>query len=284
MALAPAGKGKIMDTRNSRFDLSEELIVITGGTGVIGTAFAEALLEAGARIVLWSRGKTISLDEAVERIEQKTGISGRTFGYPIDVADPASVEDGFGRVVQDIGVPGVLINGAGGNRGKSSFIDADLEVFEEVIRLNLLGGLMIPTQIFTRYWIKKGVQASIINVASAASYIPLSGVWAYDAAKSAVMNLTMAGAKEFASSGIRVNGIAPGFFIGHQNRDLLYSNYSAGELSPRGQAVIDHTPYGRFGEMDDLFGTVVFLASRKASGFITGVTIPLDGGYLIHNI
>ena len=115
------------------------------------------------------------------------------------------------------------------------------------------------------------------------SYVPLSGVWAYDAAKAGVLNLTMACAKEFAPHGIRVNAIAPGFFLGKQNRALLVDEETE-ELTERGRAVIEHTPLGRFGNADELAGAVLYLASNRASGFVTGVTIPVDGGYLAHNI
>ena len=269
---------------NNLFDLKDEIVIITGGTGTIGKAFSKALVDAGSKVVLWSRGKTVPLTDTVKEIETMTNTKGHVFAYKVDVSNKKSVKAGLADTVKDIGIPTVLINGAGGNKGKSSFIDADLKVFEDVLKLNLLGGLMIPTQVIASYWIENNFQGSIINVASAASYIPLSGVWAYGAAKSAVINLTMGAAKEFAPYGIRVNGIAPGFFIGHQNRELLYEDYENKKLSARGKAIIDHTPYDRFGETKDLFGTVVFLASGKASGFITGVTIPVDGGYLIDNI
>ena len=113
---------------------------------------------------------------------------------------------------------------------------------------------------------------------------PLSGVWAYNAAKSAVLNLTEGAAREFAAHGIRVNGIAPGFFLGHQNRALLVADDRTGELTPRGRSIIERTPFGRFGEPADLEGATLFLASRTASGFVTGVTIPVDGGYLVDTI
>ncbi len=115
------------------------------------------------------------------------------------------------------------------------------------------------------------------------SYIPLSGIWAYDAAKTAVVSLTMATAKEFASQGIRVNALAPGFFIGKQNRALLIDE-KTGDLTERGKKVISRTPFGRFGEASELAGALLFLASDSAAGFVTGVTIPVDGGYLVDNI
>ena len=158
-----------------------------------------------------------------------------------------------------------------------------MEQFEFVLKLNLIAGLMVPTQVVTKYWIDNDQPGAIINLASMASYIPLSGVWAYDAAKSAVMNLTMGAAKEFAPNKIRVNAIAPGFFIGKQNKALLIDE-ATGNLTARGQSVIDHTPFGRFGDASELAGVTLFLASSKAAGFVTGVTIPVDGGYLVHNI
>jgi NAD(P)-dependent dehydrogenase (short-subunit alcohol dehydrogenase family) len=137
--------------------------------------------------------------------------------------------------------------------------------------------------VFCQQWIREKIPGSIINLTSMASYNPLSGVWAYDAAKAATLNLTMAAAKEFAPYGIRVNAIAPGFFIGKQNRALLIDE-ETGDYTDRGKAVLEHTPFKRFGEVSELAGATVFLASRKASGFITGISMPVDGGYLVHNI
>ncbi|MCK5198329.1 MAG: SDR family oxidoreductase, partial [Spirochaetales bacterium] len=131
--------------------------------------------------------------------------------------------------------------------------------------------------------IKNSIKGNIINLASMASYIPLSGVWAYGAAKAAVINLTMGASKEFAAHGIRVNAIAPGFFVGKQNKALLF-NEDTGDLTPRGQDIINHTPYGRFGEVKELQGTLLYLVNDVAAGFVTGVTVPVDGGYLIDNI
>ncbi len=266
------------------FDLTGEIILITGGTGVIGSSFAKAVLHAGAEVILWSRGKSTSPEEVIKNLEEKTGKQGKIFSFKVDTSDREAVETGFREIVDTIGIPTVLINGVGGNRGKSSFIDTDLDLFEEILKLNLFGGLVIPTQVIAKYWIEHKIEGSIINLASSASYVPLSGVWAYDAAKAAVMNLTAATAKEFAPYKIRVNAIAPGFFAGIQNRSLLYENYGKKTLTERGKAIINHTPFKRFGNPEELHGTVVFLASRKASGFITGVTISVDGGYLVDNI
>ena len=144
-------------------------------------------------------------------------------------------------------------------------------------------GCFTPTKIVADYWIKNKSGGVIVNIASMAAYMPLSGVWAYSAAKAAVMNQTMAYAKELAPHGIRVNAIAPGFFLADQNRALLIDE-KTGEPTARGRDVLAHTPYNRFGEPAELGPTCVMLASDAASGFITGITVPIDGGYLVHNI
>lgn len=266
------------------FSLEGKRAVITGGAGVIPGAMCEALVMAGAKVSLWGRGTNHPIQDAVKQMGELTEKPELLHGVTVDTSDPASVREALEKTEREIGLPEILVNGVGGNMGRSSFIEADLETFKKVLEMNLLAGLMIPTQVFAARWIEKKVRGSIINLSSMASYIPLSGVWAYSAAKSGVMNLTMGAAKEFAPHGIRVNGIAPGFFIGHQNKALLIKNEATGELTERGRNVINHTPFGRFGEPSELKGATVFLASEKASGFVTGVTIPVDGGYLVQNI
>ena len=266
------------------FGLEEITAVITGGGGVLPAAIAEALVKAGAKVSLWGRGKSVSMDDARAELQEKTGIPDRVHCATVDTGITEDVRAGLEKTASEFAQPNLLVNGVGGNRGKCNFIDQDIKTFEQVLRLNLIAGLMIPTQEFAKYWIDNSVEGSIINISSMSSYIPLSGVWAYDAAKSAVLNLTMASAKEFAPYKIRVNGIAPGFFVGKQNKALLIKNEQTGELTERGQDIIDHTPFGRFGEADEVSGAVVFLASKEAAGFVTGVTIPVDGGYLVDNI
>ncbi len=268
---------------HNMFNLKDKTIVITGGGGVIAGAMSEALLQAGAKVVLWDILQE-AIDQAVERLEKSTGLGDQIFGVVVDTTDEVSVKKAIEDTEAALGAPNVLINAAGGNRGKSSFIEAEMETFEFVLKLNLVAGLMVPSKVMAAYWIAGGIKGSMINMTSMASYIPLSGVWAYDAAKAAVLNLTMGAAKEFAPHGIRVNAIAPGFFIGKQNKDLLIKNEATGELTNRGQQVIDHTPYGRFGDVSELAGVTVFLCSDRAAGFITGTSIPVDGGYLVHNI
>ena len=265
------------------FGLKSTVAVITGGAGVIAHALAAALLKAGAKVALWELERS-AIDEAMSRLtETVEGAKDRLFGYEVDTGIEEAVANAIGATEKAFGPPNLLVNGVGGNRGKCAFVDQDMATFEFVLKLNLVAGLMVPTKVFAAYWIKSKIKGAIINMASMASYIPLSGVWAYDAAKAGVFNLTQASAKEFAPHGIRVNALAPGFFVGKQNRALLYDE-KTGELTERGKAIIAHTPNGRFGETEELAGTLLFLASPKASGFVTGVSLAVDGGYLIDNI
>jgi len=264
------------------FGLSDTVAVITGGAGAIAAALAAAVLKAGAKVALWDLQGTI--DAAITRLKGEIdGVEDRLFGYETDTGNEEAVGKAIEATESSFGAPNLLINGVGGNRGKCAFVDQDMETFEFVLKLNLVAGLMVPTKVFASYWIDKKVRGAIINMASMASYVPLSGVWAYDAAKAAVLNLTQASAKEFAPHGIRVNAIAPGFFVGKQNKALLYDE-STGELTDRGKAIIARTPYGRFGETDELAGALLFLASDAAAGFVTGISLAVDGGYLIDNI
>jgi NAD(P)-dependent dehydrogenase (short-subunit alcohol dehydrogenase family) len=261
------------------FGLKGKTVALTGGGGVIARAMGDALLRAGANISLWDIHGGC-MEEAKEALDQSTGSGGRIFCCEVDALSETSVNDALERTVKDAGSLDVLVNTAGGNRGKTSFLETDMAQFELVLRLNLVAGLMVPTKIAAGYWIRAGVKGSIINMASMGSYIPLSGVWAYDAAKAGVLNLTMAAAKEFAPHGIRVNAIAPGFFIGKQNKALLIDE-ATGALTPRGQEVIKRTPFGRFGEASELCGATLFFASNAASGFVTGTCLPVDGGFLV---
>lgn len=267
------------------FDLQGDIAVVTGGAGVLPRAMAATLLRAGARVALWARGTSHPVSEAVSALATETGAdSAAIAGITVDTGDEDAVARALAETSEALGDPTILLNGVGGNRGKAPFTELDVATFADVVQMNLLAGLVIPTKILARAWIARGIPGCIINLASMASYRPLSGVSAYGAAKAAVMNLTEANAAEFARHGIRVNAIAPGFFVGHQNRALLIANDQTGELTARGQAIMDRTPMGRFGEPADLEGTLLFLASRRASGFVTGTTIPVDGGFRINSI
>jgi len=271
-----------MSYLDEMFGLRGKTAVVSGGAGAIGTVMSEALLKAGARVMIWSRSPE-SINTALEKMEKVPDSDGRVAGMQVDAGVESEVKAALEKTVSDFSTPDILINGVGGNIGKAPLIEQDMELFEKVLHMNLVAGLMIPTKVFAAYWIENSIKGSIINLTSMASYNPLSGVWAYNAAKSATLNLTMGAANEFAEHGIRVNAIAPGFFIGKQNKALLIDQ-NTGDYTPRGKAVIARTPHGRFGDVMELAGATVFLASDAAAGFITGVSIPVDGGYLIHNI
>ena len=274
-----------MSYLDKTFGLHDQVVALAGGGGTIALALADAFLSAGARVAIWSRRQE-TVDAAIEQLggDGDAGRRERLCGIRADAGDEAAVDAAIESTESALGAPTVLLNGVGGNRGKGAFNDIDVALFEEVLSLNLVAGLVVPTKRTTAFWMARGTGGSIINVASMASYVPLSGVWAYNAAKAGVINLTMACAKEYAPHGIRVNAIAPGFIVAHQNRRLLIEDDATGKLTERGRQIIDHTPFGRFADAAEMAGAALFLASNRAAGFITGVTIPIDGGYLIHNV
>jgi len=263
------------------FSLEGRTAVVTGGGGVLCSRIAEALAQAGASVILWDVRQD-ALDEKVAQIRKTLGDDRRANAVQVDLMNEDSIRAAIEKSVKFTGQVDILLNGAGGNRGKSTLQEVKVEDIEFVLKLNLLAGCILPVKHFSKYWIEKKIKGAIINIASMASFNPLSGVYAYSAAKAAVMNQTVAQAKELAPFGIRANAIAPGFLIADQNRALLLN--PDGSLTPRGEAVIAHTPFGRFGEAHELMGAVLFLASDKAAGFVSGVTIPVDGAYLAFNI
>lgn len=270
------------------FSLKGKRVVVTGGAGGIPSVLAAGLARAGADVCIWGRGTNHPMDEAADTIRASLAAPGpagpgRIEAVTVDTADSTACAAAIAETEKLVGEPNALLNGVGGNRGKTSFVDVDEKLFMEIIGNNLMAGLVVPTRAFAVYWMAKGIKGSVINMASMGSYVPLSGVWAYNAAKAAVLNMTAALAKEFAPKGIRVNGLAPGFFIGNQNKALLIDE-KTGELTERGKSIIARTPFGRFGATEELIGAAVYLASDAASGFVTGVTIPVDGGYLVDNI
>jgi NAD(P)-dependent dehydrogenase (short-subunit alcohol dehydrogenase family) len=270
----------------SLFNLRESVVVVTGGGGALPSSIAVAFAKAGAKVALWGRGTHHPMAKAADLVKEQAELppdSPNVAGITVDTASTTACAAAFDETVRSLGMPDILLNGVGGNMGRSSFLDFDEKVFDEVVRLNLMAGLMVPSRIFAKRWIGAGVEGSIINMTSMASYKGLSAVWAYDAAKAGVLNLTQTLAKELAPHGIRVNAVAPGFFVGNQNRALLFDE-TTGKLTARGQAIIARTPFGRFGEYEELWGAVLYLANPKASGFVTGVSIPVDGGYLSDNI
>src|SRR6056297_3250128 len=178
------------------FGLSDLRVVVTGGAGVLPKAMAATLAKAGASVSIWGRGTSHPVGEAVDELKKQIADSGdgadvgKIVGETVDTGDEAAVVKALDATAKAIGMPNLLINGVGGNKGKSEFVDIDTKLFGEVLDMNLQAGLIIPSKVFGKRWIEEGVKGSMINIASMTSYVPLSGVWAYTAAKSAVLKLT----------------------------------------------------------------------------------------------
>ncbi len=265
------------------FDLSGEVAVVIGATGVLGGAIAEGLAQAGARIAV--AGRNSERGEArVKRIKQA---GGQAEFFSAEALSQESLHAAHQRIENSLGAPTILVNAAGGNDPKvtlgpeRSFEQVALEDWRANFDLNLVGGLLLPCQEFGPAMVQLG-KGSIINIASVSAHVPLSRVVAYSAAKAAVLSLTQFLAREWATKGVRVNSITPGFFPAEQNRRVLF--HPDGTPTARAQAVIAHTPMGRFGEPQELVGAAIYLASPKASGFVTGADLCVDGGFLCHTI
>lgn len=260
------------------FDLSTDVAVVIGGTGGLGGAMADALAAQGAKVAVVGR----SADRGGQRVDAIKAAGGMAIFQAADALDPSSLASARDSIQSQLGYITILINAAGGNRPDatlppgSDFCKLSLDAWRNVFDLNLVGGVLLPCQVFGQTMVanRKG---SIINIASMSGMIPLSRVVAYSAAKAAVINLTQFLAREWATTGVRVNAISPGFFPAEQNRGLLYN--SDGSLSERGAKIIGHTPMARFGEAAELGGATVWLASHAASSFVTGQNIVVDGGF-----
>jgi len=267
---------------NNLFNLDQEIAVVLGGTGVLGGAMAEALAGFGARVAVVGRNEERGR-ECVRRIEAALGQKpGQVLFQPADAVDVNSLVRARDAIAEKWGPVSVLINAAGGNRPDATlppgadFCKLPLAAWQHVFELNLVGGVLLPCQVFGETMVAAG-RGSIINIASMAGMTPLSRVVAYSAAKAAVINLTLFLAREWAPRGVRVNAISPGFFPAEQNRALLYK--PDGSYSERGGQIIQHTPMARFGEARELAGAVVWLAATRASSFVTGQNIVVDGGF-----
>jgi NAD(P)-dependent dehydrogenase (short-subunit alcohol dehydrogenase family) len=260
------------------FDLSSEIAVVIGGTGALGGAMAEALGACGAKVVIVGR----NVDNGQRRVEAIRAAGGQASFQAADAMDRASLVAARDAIRSRVGVVSVLVNAAGGNKPDATlppgadFCKLPQGAWNQVFDLNLVGGVLLPSQVFGETMVEAG-RGSIINIASMAGMIPLSRVVAYSAAKAAVINLTQFLAREWAPKGIRVNAISPGFFPAEQNRKLLFND--DGSYSARGQQIIGHTPMARFGSAEELSGAVVWLAAPKASSFVTGQNIVVDGGF-----
>ncbi len=265
-----------MSTTNL-FDLSNQVAVIVGGTGSLGGAMAQAVGGAGARVAIVGR----NAERGMHRAEQIRRDGGEAIFHTADALDRDSLSRVRDSIEKSLGPVNILINAAGGNQREATlqpgddFCQLSLEAWGNVFDLNLIGGTVLPTQVFGETMLLRN-SGSIINIASMSGIVPLSRVVAYSAAKAAVINLTKFLAREWAARGIRVNCISPGFFPAEQNRGLLYNE--DGSLAPRGKQIIDHTPAGRFGYAHELAGSTIFLASA-ASSFVTGHNLVVDGGF-----
>lgn len=264
--------------KSALFDLTGETAVVIGGTGALGGAMAEALAECGARVAIVGR----NAENGQQRVNQITARGGTALFQAADALDRNSLLAAREAIHQQFGPTSVLVNAAGGNKPEATlppgadFCQLPLSAWNAVFDLNLVGGVLLPTQVFGEAMLAAG-RGSIINIASMAGIIPLSRVVAYSAAKAAVINLTQFLAREWALKGVRVNAISPGFFPAEQNRKLLFND--DGSYSARGQQIINHTPMARFGRAEELAGAVVWLASPRAASFVTGQNIVVDGGF-----
>jgi NAD(P)-dependent dehydrogenase (short-subunit alcohol dehydrogenase family) len=262
------------------YDFTGQTVAITGGTGILGGEMACALACLGANVALLDR----NVARAPSLLERMGPHASRAAVLETDVLDPASLARAADTILQRFGKIDALINGAGGNHPKATtgaeakFFDLPADALRWVFDLNLTGTIL-PSQVFGRAMAGAG-EGTILNISSMNAFRPLTRIAAYSAAKAGVSNFTQWLAVHMAqeySPRIRVNAIAPGFFLTDQNRFLL-TDEKTGELTARGRAIIGHTPMGRFGQPDDLLGAVVWLLS-PAAAFVTGVIIPIDGGF-----
>jgi NAD(P)-dependent dehydrogenase (short-subunit alcohol dehydrogenase family) len=253
--------------------------VVIGGTGALGGAMAAALASFGAKVAVVGR----NAERGAQRVGEIEAGGGTALFQSADALDRDSLARARDAIAGRFGSMSVLVNAAGGNRPEatlppgSDFCKLPLAAWREVFDLNLAGGVLLPSQVFGETMLAQG-RGSIINIASLSGIIPLSRVVAYSAAKAAVVNLTMFLAREWAPRGVRVNSISPGFFPADQNRALLFN--PDGTPTARGRQIIEHTPMARFGEPSELAGAVVWLAAPRASSFVTGQNIVVDGGFM----
>src|SRR5579872_2142585 len=257
------------------FDLSHEVAVIIGATGVLGGALADGLAAAGAKVAVL--GRNAERGKARAHAICKAGGIGQYFSA--DALDRASLAQAHEAVTRELGAPTVLVNAAGGNDPKVTvtperpFESIALDDWRTNFEMNLVGGVLLPCQEFGPAMAARG-KGSIINIASVSAHLPLSRVVAYSSSKAAVISLSQFLSREWATKGVRVNTITPGFFPAEQNRKLLFND--DGTPTPRTKSIWGHTPMNRFGESNELIGAAVFLAAHKASSFVTGTDIRVD--------
>jgi NAD(P)-dependent dehydrogenase (short-subunit alcohol dehydrogenase family) len=261
------------------FSLDGQTAVVVGGTGALGGAMAAALAAFGASVAVIGRNE----ERGNQKVRDIAAAGGTAMFQAADAMDRDALLRARDAIAGRFGSVGVLVNAAGGNRPEatlppgSDFCKLPLAAWRQVFDLNLAGGVLLPSQVFGETMLAAG-RGSIINIASLSGIIPLSRVVAYSAAKAAVISLTMFLAREWAPRGVRVNSISPGFFPADQNRALLFN--ADGSPSQRGRQILEHTPMARFGEASELAGAVVWLAAPRASSFVTGQNIVVDGGFM----
>lgn len=272
-----------------KLDLSNKVIVITGGYGILGQTWVDALSECGAKIAIIGRD-LVKAKEKAEEVKSKGKIA---LGVQCDVLNKTSIKKAHSTILKELGPCDILINGAGGNQVKGTttkefldvddlnnpnlvtFFDIDEEALSLILNTNFLGTFLV-TQEFAQDMVnRKG--CSIINISSMNAYTPLTKIPAYSAAKAAVTNFTQWLAVHLSKVGIRVNAIAPGFFETKQNKHLLRTE--DGNYSERAKKILNNTPMGRFGNPNELIGVLLFLISEEASSFVNGTVIPIDGGF-----
>ncbi len=278
-----------------KIDLSDKVALVTGGGGVLCSEFAKALAANGAKVAVCD----LREEAAQKVVDDITAEGGIAMAVAANVLDKASLEAAREKILEKFGTVDILLNGAGGNNPKGTtskeyldpedlekasediktFFDLDPAGIEFVFNLNFLGTLL-PTQVFAKDMAKKG-NTVILNVSSMNAFCPLTKIPAYSGAKAAVSNFTQWLAVHFSKVGIRVNAIAPGFFLTNQNHALLIN--PDGTYTARSQKILNHTPMNRFGETDDLIGTLLWLVDNNASGFVNGVVVPVDGGFAAYS-
>ncbi len=272
-----------------KIDLSDKVAVVTGGGGVLCASFAEAIAECGARVAVLD----INLDAAENVAKGIRANGGVAIAVKANCLERESLDEARATVEKELGTCDILINGAGGNNPRATtaneyfdpetlgnadkvdFFDLKPEGIKFVFDLNVTAAFL-TTQVFALDMAKKG-KGTVLNISSMNAFRPLTKIPAYSAAKAAVSKFTQWLAVHFATAGVRVNAIAPGFFVTNQNRALLFN--ADGTPTPRTEKILRGTPMGRFGESEELLGTMLWLLSDEAAGFVTGIVVPVDGGF-----